>query len=219
MFENKGRNICIKSGVKLIKKGSEVILDIKLKSKQVNFSEKEIEDSIEEEKKNKNSFSMNKFLKGSFDNPKNIVVNKPSQNYKQSPESKIETVAFPNNEMIKKENLSVIRKSLMKLNLDNEIDDIFNGFNYFINSNRLEKQINILKKQKNQLMGIKEYMGNIINLTKLYCQLKKKNLDINDEYEGIILTEKKHFTKNTNNLKECNENELLLEYNIKVFEK
>ncbi len=218
MFENKGMNICIKSGVKIIKKGSEVILDIESKSKQVNFSEKEFYDSFEEERKNINSFSMNKFLKGSFDNPKNIVVYKPSQNYKQSPESKIETVAFPNKEMIKKKNLSVVRKSLMKLNLDNEIDDFFNGLNYYISSSRLEKHINILKKQKNQLMGIKEYMGNIINLTKLYCQLKKKNLDINDKYEGIILTEKKSLTNNSNNLKECYENELLLEYNILVFE-
>ena len=117
---------------------------------------------------------MNKFLKSSFDNTKNIVVNKPNKNYIESPESKIETVAFPNKEMIKKENLSIIRKSLLELKLDNKIDDIFNGFNYYIISNRLEKQIDILNKQKNQLMGIKDYIDNFINLIKLYCQLKKK---------------------------------------------
>ena len=43
-------------------------------------------------------------------------------------------------------------------------------------------------------MGIKDYIDNFINLIKLYCQLKK-NLDINDEYEGILLTEKKQFKK------------------------
>ena len=192
LFQNKGNNIFLKSGIKLIKEGTELILDIKSKKKIINFSEKEIEDSIEKE--NKNLFSMNKFLKSSFDNTKNIVENKPNQNYIESPESKIETVAFPNKEMIKKENLSIIRKSLLELKLDNEIDDIFNGFNYYIISNRLEKQIDILNKQKNQLMGIKDYIDNFINLIKLYCQLKK-NLDINDEYEGILLTEKKQFKK------------------------
>ena len=56
---------------------------------------------------------MNKFLKSSLDNTKNIVVNKLSQNYIESPELKFETVAFPNKEMIRKENLSIIRKSLL----------------------------------------------------------------------------------------------------------
>ena len=167
LFQNKGNNIFLKSGIKLIKEGTELILDIKSKKKKINFSEKEIEDSIEKE--NKNLFSMNKFLKSSFDNTKNIVENKPNQNYIESPESKIETVAFPNKEMIKKENLSIIRKSLLELKLDNEIDNIFNGFNYYIISNRLEKQIDILNKQKNQLMGIKDYIGNFINLMKLDC--------------------------------------------------
>ena len=138
LFQNKGNNIFLKSGIKLIKEGTELILDIKSKTNKINFSEKEIEDSIEKE--NKNLFSKNKFLKSSLDNTKNIVVNKLSQNYIESPESKIETVAFPNKEMIKKENLSIIRKSLLELKLDNKIDDIFNGFNYYIISNRLEKQ-------------------------------------------------------------------------------
>ena len=121
LFQNKGNNIFLKSGIKLIKEGTELILDIKSKTKKINFLEKEIEDSIEKE--NKNLFS-----KSSFDNTKNIVVNKPNKNYIESPESKIETVAFPNKEMIKKENLSIIRKSLLELKLDNEIDNIFNGF-------------------------------------------------------------------------------------------
>ena len=68
-------------------------------------------------------------------------------------------------------------------------------------------------------MGIKDYIDNFINLIKLYCQLKKKNLDINDEYEGILLTEKKQFIKSSNDLNELNENELLIEYNVWVFVK
>ena len=86
LFQNKGNNIFLKSGIKLIKEGTELILDIKSKTNKINFSEKEIEDSIEKE--NKNLLSKNKFLKSSLDNTKNIVVNKLSQNYIESPESK-----------------------------------------------------------------------------------------------------------------------------------
>ena len=49
--------------------------------------------------------------------------------------------------------------------------------------------------------------------------IEKKNLDINDEYEGILLTEKKQFIKSSNDLNELNENELLIEYNVWIFVK
>ena len=58
-------------------------------------------------------------------------------------------------------------------------------------------------------------MGNFINLVKLYCEIKKRNLDINDNYEGIFLTENKYFTVGNNEI--VKGNEMLLEYRILVF--
>ena len=217
VFQNIVNNIFINYGISLIKNGNEVILDIKSKANIIKFSEKEIEDSIEKERKNGNTFSMNKIVKSSFE--KTFVENKPSKNFKQTPGSNFETIGFPNNEITKKENFSIIRKKLIELKFDTEIDDILNGFKYYINSNQLEKQIDILKNQKNQLIGTKDYMNNFINLIKLYNQLKKKKLDINDEYEGILLTEKKQFTKGLNGFNRLNGNEILMDYNIMVFKK
>ncbi len=211
---NTGRRLLLKSGLLLLKQGTDIIIEYK-KNKIMNFSQNEIENSLKQEKENKQkkSFSFNKFLKGNFENPKNIVVDSLVQN--KNTESKVETVSFPHNEIKAINNLSLVRKSLEDLQLGNHIDEIFNGLNYYINGNRLQKQIDILTKQKNQLEGIKDYMGNFINLVKLYCELKKRNLDINDNYEGIFLSENKYFTVGNNEI--VKGNEMLLEYRILVF--
>ena len=105
-------------------------------------------------------------------------------------------------------NNSEVLNSIKELNIDNQIDDIFEGFNSFNLKDKIEKDIELLKRQKSQLEDKKEYLNEFIGIVKLYNLLKKKKYDERNDYEGILLTGK---------IKNENFNDLLSEYNIEEF--
>ena len=94
------------------------------------------------------------------------------------------------------------------LNLESEIDNIFEGIDALNLKDKIEKDIELLKRQKSQLEDKKEYLNEFIGIVKLYNLLKKKKYDERNDYEGIFLTgkiENKKFNK------------LLSEYKIEEF--
>ena len=105
-------------------------------------------------------------------------------------------------------NNSEVLNSIKELNIDNQIDDIFEGFNSFNLKDKIEKDIDLLKRQKSQLEDKKEYLNEFIGIVKLYNLLKKKKYDERNDYEGILLTGK---------IKNEKFNDLLSEYNIEEF--
>ncbi len=105
-------------------------------------------------------------------------------------------------------NNSEVLNYIKELNIDNQIDDIFEGFNSFNLKDKIEKDIELLKRQKSQLEDKKEYLNEFIGIVKLYNLLKKKKYDERNDYEGILLTGK---------IKNEKFNDLLSEYNIEEF--
>ena len=94
------------------------------------------------------------------------------------------------------------------LNLESEIDNIFEGIDALNLKDKIEKDIELIERQKAQIEKKKDYLNEFICILKLYNLLKKKNLDERNDYEGIFLTgnkEKKQL------------NDLFSEYDIEVF--
>ena len=94
------------------------------------------------------------------------------------------------------------------LNLESEIDNIFERIDALNIKDKIEKDIELIERQKAQIEKKKDYLNEFICILKLYNLLKKKNLDERNDYEGIFLTgnkEKKQL------------NDLFSEYDIEVF--
>jgi len=91
-------------------------------------------------------------------------------------------------------NLSAVGTALSEMNVDSQtVQYVADGLNCFIESRRIEKQIAIIKKQRERIAADRDYTTDFINLVKLYLRLKRGKLEERDDYDGVLIRENRTF--------------------------
>ena len=193
-----GNRKLLKGGVSLVKKGTEIYIESQKKSLLItNNIVKTVTNKIKEDKEDKEN----------KENKENKEDNKEDKGNTEGKENK-ENKEDKENNKEKETKISEYLNFIKELNIENSIDDIFEGFNSFCLKDKIEKEIKLIQRQKKKLKEKKDYLKNFIGILKLYNLLKKKKYDERNDYEGIFLTgkiENKKFNK------------LLSEYKIEEF--
>lgn len=195
---------CAKVAIKAVDKGFQLALtgDVPMPSSNTppQITEQDMKEYVAVEKAIKDTAVKEEIdpkehlLQSTFDNPKNITVN-DVPTIIPSPETKIDT-GFPTKTTIvkKPENPTTVGKIIKDFNLKpSDVDDLLKSFEHFIESNRIEGQIKLMKNQREYIQKIKENEERFINLFKLYIQMVRCNFLNRTDFGGALITEDREY--------------------------
>lgn len=224
--EDEGKTELMTAGLRVMQEGANIVLDMvsggasktlgkvvsdvnscdsKIES-QTEFTQDQIEEFVKVEEKLKSEEKIEQIdpikhlLSGNFDNPQNITIDHLPENPSPAPETRVDTTGFeyaPVTIRTRRENMTPLGQALKSFNLSPEdMESVLKGFQCFIESKRIKRHADILRKRRDQIAVNKKYMTEFINMVKLYIRIARGNFDERENFEGILIEEIKNFELN-----------------------